>query len=753
MHPNLSIANRLGSAAQHLLFAFACCLCCHSLSLAQVPGICFSGNDPSVTNPGRDENHASLMNQDTSTLVEYLRKQGYTGRTLEQAAIQDAALHNAANNPHSSRIGPAIVPSTNHDSRIRFQASYAPHSLPSHKSPSSGTPSTGYEPFDAPKQAYRMVSAATQSIGDLDADPLSSMGPSADAERERKSRKTNSDSNGGDSQSTLDPHAEVFANTLYPSAITCAKCHQKIYDEWRVSSHAYASISPMFQRFEQLVTDLTRGTVGTFCMRCHAPVATQMNYPRQASLLEGPHIFREGITCVACHRVVERYGRVNGERRIEPGTPFDPVVGNSGGDGIPAVLADAENWKVTTDPNDKRPRQAIHRGAIQFDQLADSSFCAGCHQVVVQPGIALEIVYQQYRQGPAHKKGISCQDCHMGAVPGLPNGYAIGACAEVSGKVYRSDRKHSNHIFYGPAYPIAHPGLFPHNEKALRWKPTQWLEFDWRAGWGTEAFEKALAANTSTCSFPSSWSNAQERRDARKILDSNLELIVLKRSTALQTLENGSRIEGPSFVEHPTTGRNLKFQYRVSNLSEGHNMPSGSLGAQPQLWLNVVLIGPDGSRVWESGDLDTYGDMRDQHSLDVRARKIQPDLQLFNMQTKFLTTNLKGTEREMYLPVNLDIDPLPFFRPAVAPTTVLNHPAFIRMEAHSIAPVDNRIVTYTVPGELIRMPGVYRLSVRMRSRVEPAYFVRFVNGTPDMLRSMNEGIIDVHPHSSEFVVR
>jgi len=75
------------------------------------------------------------------------------------------------------------------------------------------------------------------------------------------------------------------------------------------------------------------------------------------------------------------------------------------------------------------------------------------------------------------------------------------------------------------------------------------------------------------------------------------------------------------------------------------------------------------------------------------------------------------------------------------------------MEAHSIAPVDNRIVTYTVPGELIRMPGIYRLSVRMRSRVEPAYFVRFVNGTPDMLRSMNEGIIDVHPYSSEFMVR
>ena len=30
-----------------------------------------------------------------------------------------------------------------------------------------------------------------------------------------------------------------------------------------------------------------------------------------------------------------------------------------------------------------------------------------------------------------------------------------------------------------------------------------------------------------------------------------------------------------------------------------------------------------------------------------------------HLQTMFLTTNVKGTDREMYLPVNVDIDPLP----------------------------------------------------------------------------------------------
>ena len=581
-------------------------------------------------------------------------------------------------------------------------------------------------------------------------DPLSSMGPDLANEQPRSHQTIPVPANG---QAAIDPHLEVFANEKYPSALTCAKCHQKIYDEWRVSGHAYAAVSPMFQRFEQAVAELVRGTSGTFCVRCHAPVATQTNHPREAPIFSGPAVFREGITCIACHRVVERYGRVNGERRIETGSPYDPVVGSWGGDGVAAVIADAENYKVKIDPNDKRPLQTIHNGAIRFEQLSDSSFCAGCHQVVVQPGIALEVVYQQYRSGPACKKGVSCQDCHMGAVPGKPNGYTYGAAAEVNGKAINTNRKHSNHIFHGPSYPLAHPGIFPHNEKSLRWTPEHWLEFDHRQGWGTDAFENAIARGQLPNFFPPAWSSAQERRDARKVVDENEKLIAIKRDSATQVLENGGRIDGPFFDLEPRAGHDLKLRYVISNTSEGHNMPSGSLGAQPQLWLNTVLIGPDGSHLWESGHLDTNGDLCDWHSLDVRSSRFQRDTQLVNFQTKFLITNVKGTEREMYLPVNVDIDPLPFFRPGTVPYTVLNHPPFIRMEAHSIAPLDSRTAHYTIPGDLLRTRGKYRLSVRLRSRVEPAYFLLFCQGTPEMQRSLIEGIIDVHPYSTEFVVR
>lgn len=589
-----------------------------------------------------------------------------------------------------------------------------------------------------------LLPAAAQTPED---DPLSTLGPDPHAEASRAASQTTANQN---ATAGLDPHLEAFAESLYPSARTCAKCHQQIYDEWRVSAHAYAAISPMFHCFEQAVQDLTAGTMGTFCVRCHSPLATQMRVPREASQIDGPAVLREGITCVVCHRVVERYGRVNGERRVEPGDIYAPVVGTSDGSGLAAVLADADRWKVKTDPADKRPGQPIHLSSIRFEQLSDSSFCAPCHQVVVQPGVALEIVYQQYRSGPACKQGISCQDCHMGAVPGKPLGYAAAPIAVVDDKPVRPGSKHSNHIFHGPSYPLTHPGLFPHHEKSLRWQPEDWVQFDWQAGWGTEEFERTAPAQGGA--FPPAWGNRQERRDAREIIDDNLRGIEAKRENAAATLQLSSEVLGPFFASDPALHEPLVVSYVVANTSLGHNMPSGSLGAQPQLWLNVVLVGPDGSRVFESGDLDRWGDLRDVQSIDVQQGLIPADRQLASYQTKFLITNVKGTEREFFFPLPVDADPLPYIRPGTVPYSVLNHPPLVRMEAHSIPPLDRRSEKFRIPAEAIRQPGRYRLSVRLRSRVEPPYFARFCGLPQDALAALVERSIDVHGQSYEFTV-
>ncbi len=165
------------------------------------------------------------------------------------------------------------------------------------------------------------------------------------------------------------------------------------------------------------------------------------------------------------------------------------------------------------------------------------------------------------------------------------------------------------------------------------------------------------------------------------------------------------------------------------------------------------MIGPSGERLWETGYTDCYGDLANIHSVEVRNGRLPFDSQLFNLQTMFLITGAKGTDREFYVPVNVDIDQLPFIRPGVQPISVINHPPFIRMESQSLAPLGLREARFCIPGELVKQPGRYRLSFRMRSRAEPMYLMRFCDATVEMQRAMNEWMIDLHQQSVEFDVR
>jgi hypothetical protein len=552
-----------------------------------------------------------------------------------------------------------------------------------------------------------------------------------------------------------DPHAKVFAEEAYPSAKVCSNCHQQIFWEWAASNHAYSSISPMFHKFEQTINVLSSGTVGSFCVRCHQQIGTQRNEPREQPLWERSEISREGVTCITCHRVNAEFGKVNGERHVQPATIFEPVYGAGLEENLDEVIQDPEYYNLSTRPDAGDDKGTpIHLSTVPFDQISKSEFCVSCHQVAVHPGIKLEVVWDQYRDSPGAKHGITCQECHMGKVPGKPEGYDTSPIAIVNGRVIGEDKKHSNHSFYGPGYPIAHPGLFPYNPRALRWEIEAWLKFNYRAPWGEREWEEKLArGEVGPVDFPSEWSDREDRELARYVVTQNQQLLDQKRELRRQVMENGSRIDGPFFKSPPRVGEDLSFHYRVTNIDEGHNLPSGSLGAQPEIWLNVVLVGPDGNWLWESGHVDSHGDMADLHSLDVAAKKIEHDDQLFNLQTKFLTTNVKGTDREMYLPVNFDIDQLPFIRPPGVPTTVLNHPPFIRMEGRSIPPFGYRDAKYEVDGQLLSEPGKYKLQARLRSRAEPIYFMKFVGATVDMERAMNEWMLDIHPYAVEFEVK
>ena len=561
-------------------------------------------------------------------------------------------------------------------------------------------------------------------------------------------------------------HNKALADAQYPSARVCGECHPKQFQEWSISSHAYAAVSPMFNKFEQRINDLARGTLNSFCVRCHASVGTSLGERRDISWWDRSGSAQEGITCVTCHRVGEAYSKSNGARRITPGNIHESVFGPFDTTGVLKAIGDAQRYKilVSADQPDRPGYIRIHQQAIPSTVIKQSELCVTCHQVQVHAGIKLETVWEEYRASPAFKEGTTCQQCHMSATPGRKieeKDWPRGPAALVNGLTVNDDRPLSDHTFVGPGYPISHPGLFPIPLTPSRFTPQQWLTFDYRARWGSDEFEQSAAAGTTK--FPPEWQNAADRKDAWGTVEANLKRWEDRKKMRADLLENGSRLDGPFFNGPLKVGQELTFNYKLTNLNKGHNLPSGSLGAQPELWLNVVLIDPDGKRIWESGYLDSYGDFADYQSRGVREREIATDdpfkgqhlpfdAQLFSMGAKFITTNVKGTDREMYLPINLDFDQLPFIRPGGTPASINNHPPNVRMEKHSIPPLATRAANYKVPASLMTKPGTYKLAVRLRGRTEPMYFMDFVFATTDMKRSENEWVTDTHQYAVAFDV-
>ncbi len=464
--------------------------------------------------------------------------------------------------------------------------------------------------------------------------------------------------------------------------------------------------------------------------------------------------------------------KVNGSRPLEEGPLSGRVFGPVHGADKPSQFAEI---KADRGLGADQGGLEVHGQPEPNDQLSRSEFCMSCHQVAVYPGIKLEVVWDQYKDSPAYKRGTTCQDCHMGKVIGDKvdgDNWMKAPSATIGRKEFNPDAKHTDHSFPGPGYSIAHPGIFPQPRDPSTFSVVAWLAFDWRL-WMQDDFEARLAKGEVSPVLVSNpppgegtleqqkiafdWRDRADRDRAREILKENLERLKLRSEKRQHLMESASHLDGPFFSGELAAGRDLSFHYDVSNISDGHNFPSGSLGAQPEIWLNVALLTQDDQgawkNIWESGHVDSHGDMGDIHSKDVISGAMPRDDQLFNLQTKFLTTNLKGTDREMYLPVPFDGDQLPFIRPAGTPVTVMNHPPFIRMEQRSIPPLSTRKANYTVPGNLVTKPGNYRLAVRLCSRAEPMYFMELVGATKEMLREMNEQMIDIHPYTVEFKVQ
>lgn len=508
---------------------------------------------------------------------------------------------------------------------------------------------------------------------------------------------------------TAETHLALFAENRFPSANTCKTCHENHYKEWSVSQHAYSQLSPIYMAMQNKINQLSNGTNGDFCIRCHTQVGMNLGESTYKSNLERHPTSREGITCVVCHRVNQPYGKASGRLALVEGDLLTEVYGPTGDTELNRVLDNRDKYRVVTNANESG--RQIHTKVGHFPHIQTSQFCGSCHDVNLFNGFRLEEAFSEYKNSPAAARGESCQDCHMATVQGAISEYPQGPAAIV-GNVPTRDRKLTNHYFAGPDYSVIHPGLFPHNSEAAEMASMEeWLEFDDKAGWGTDSFEDNVEDNYQ---FPIRWRAIDDRYDARTIITAQHKLLDWATSKRIEVLRNGYHM-GELQVRKNTT-KGLEFVIPVKNATDGHNVPTG-FDAERLLWLEVTAKNQDGDIIFKSGDLDPNGDLRDTHSSYVHNGLLKRDKYLFNLQSKFVTRNLRGGEREQVLAVNYSADVIPFVRPFTRSLMLTGQPANVRKHRQTIPPSATRIAKYKINKS--QLAGASQITIEYKLKSAP----------------------------------
>lgn len=548
-------------------------------------------------------------------------------------------------------------------------------------------------------------------------------------------------------------HAACFDKTPFPSAEACGKCHPQHYREWSMSPHAYAQLSPVFNAMSAKLNKQTSGTLGDFCIRCHTPVGMAIGEKMTMSNMDRAPASREGVTCVVCHRINQAWGKGAGRLALVSGDVNQVVYGPIGSRILSDVMTHPDEYGVlTTAHNSGERAREIHSRSYRFFQLTTSGFCGSCHDVFAPNGFRLEDAFSEFKQShSALECGQNCQDCHMGRVPGRPLGYS-SAPAAVVGNRSTPPRKHTNHTMAGPDYPIIHRALFPHNPDAIleEHRPDdrglatmrQWLYFDDAAGWGRPEFEDNVADDAV---FPHPWDDQIKRIQARHILNDQYRLLGELHTQRRQVLRAGLRLGDICIDEANCDG--IRFSTPVANITPGHSVPTG-FDAERLFFLRTLVWDPHGRLIFQSGDLDPNGDVRDSHSLYVHNGKIPQDRQLFSLQSLFITRNLRGGEREQVLNVPYSLDPLPYIRPATRPFTVLGRPIGARKHKKNIEVGGTRHANYHVTHNQMRGPGRYTIRVQLIAGMVPINLVHEISdvGFDYHMSAENvaKGIIDGH---------
>ena len=188
----------------------------------------------------------------------------------------------------------------------------------------------------------------------------------------------------------------------------CKGCHANHYTDWSGSMHAYASDDPVFLAMNARGQKETNGQLGTFCVKCHAPMAVRDNMTTDGTNLAQLPPKYHGVTCFFCHSIAS----VDGAHDSAVTISGDLVMRGEIGDPF-ANQAHASTYSTLHDR----------------DHAASAGMCGACHDIVSPAGAPIERTYSEWQASVfATSGGDTCAQCHMlESMTSVPIAQVMGA--------------------------------------------------------------------------------------------------------------------------------------------------------------------------------------------------------------------------------------------------------------------------------------------------------------------------------------
>ncbi|MEK6549092.1 MAG: multiheme c-type cytochrome [Nitrospirota bacterium] len=321
---------------------------------------------------------------------------------------------------------------------------------------------------------------------------------------------------------------------------------------------------------------------------------------------------------------------------------------------------------------DPPPAKSDFHETEQQDVFKSSQLCQQCHEVIVPNGLRLQETYTEWKLSPWAKEGVTCQSCHMGPVPGKPSERPVGEIAQVAG-VELPKRPLSDHSFTG-------------------------VDYHW------------------TDDYPFRGKGGVAPDDRTKKRNVKIQADLAKKRQELMRNAAKLHVSGPASL---APGSKASLAVRIENTFTGHHFPGGF--PWRQAWVEVKYTDAKGNVFFQSGDLDSDGDLRNQFSKDVNAGKVKEDRHLVNLQAQATVRGFRGNDVELPFPLAEEDAPSPTVFPSVGPQSVYNGADNARIIKRGIPARDSRTFSYP-----IRVPegmsGPVTYSVRLLYRNYPPYY-------------------------------